>query len=153
MEVIFLQDVPNVARAGEVKKVSDGFYRNYLLPNRLASPATPEMVKKLESEEQIKLKRKARLTSELDDIAQKLEGYKLEIPVKAGSQGRLYGAVTSADIAREIESKLGITVDKRKIGLEEPIKKTGTYDVQIRLAPEITSHLKVVLNEVSNDHA
>lgn len=147
MEVIFIQDVPNVALTGEIKKVADGYYRNYLLPNHLALPATPETVRRIESREELQLKKRARHMSDMAEVAQKLEGYELKMPVRAGVQGRLYGAVTSADIARAIEERLGINLDKRKIELSEPLKQTGNYDIRVRLSSEIVPRLRVILDE------
>ncbi len=144
MKVIFLQDVPKVAKAGEVKEVADGYGRNYLLPKKLAMLAKPGVTPVwLERQK----KAQAQAKAEAAKLAAELEGKEILLKAKVGAEERLYGSITSADIAEELKNTLGISVDKRKIELEEPIRHLGSYEISIRLAPDIVPKLKVTVAE------
>jgi len=142
MKVIFLQDVPNIADIGETMEVAEGFGRNYLIPQNLALPAnSPEaarMAKQLETARQKK-------ESELVGMAGQVEGQELTITAKAGAKGRLYGSVTSADIAAGLEKVAGVTIDKKKIEIAEPIRQLGIHEVVVRLGAEATPKIKVTV--------
>jgi len=144
MKVIFLQDVPNVAQAGEVKEVADGYGRNFLIPRKLAALAHPQAVSQAETKAQ---KMEARLTAELKELASQLEGKEVSLKAKAGAKERLYGSITSADIAAELNNTTGLDVDKRKIELEEPIRQLGSYEVAIKLAGDIVPKIRVTVTE------
>jgi large subunit ribosomal protein L9 len=145
MKVIFIQDVPNVAKIGELKEVADGYSRNYLIPHKLALPATPETMRQMETQ------RKAFARSQADEIARdretagKLDGKEFIIKARAGAEGKLFGSITSADIANELEKTAGTAIDKRKIELEAPIRQTGNYDVIVRFAKDITPKVKITV--------
>lgn len=145
MKVVFTEDVPNVARAGEVREVAAGFGRNFLLPRGLATLATPAALKKVESLRQVDAQRQAQSDEEARAIAEVLEDFSLTLKARAGSRGRLYGAITSGDIAREIQAQTSCQVNKRKIELEEPIHQLGEYEVAIKLTKELAPKLKVVV--------
>lgn len=145
MKVLLLQDVKSVGRAGEVKDVSDGYFRNFLAPKSLATPATEGALKKLAAEKESQAKRDARLLAENRKLADRIRETQVVLRVRVGDQHRLFGAVTSADIATELGKKLGIELDKRNIELEEPIKHLGTYEVAVRLAHGIEPKAKVVV--------
>jgi len=143
MRVIFLEDVPNVARAGEIKEVANGYGRNFLIPKKLAllvtSPATsrPEVQRKLTTQNQTE--------DELVKLANQLEGREVTLKARVGAKDRLYGSVTSADIVAELQNIAGVAVDKRKVELAEPIRQLGSYEVAIRLAKDIVPRIKVTV--------
>ncbi len=142
MKVIFLQDVPNIAGIGETREVAEGFGRNYLIPQNLALPAnSPEaarVAKQLEATRQKK-------EQELVGMAGQVEGKELTVTAKAGAKGRLYGSVTSADIAAELEKVAGVTIDKKRIEIAEPIRQLGSHEVVVRLGAEATPKVKVTV--------
>jgi large subunit ribosomal protein L9 len=142
MEVILREHVDNLGRRGEIVKVADGYARNYLLPRKLALPATDGNKKQIERE---RAKFEARETEErkvAEAIAGRLAAIEVVIARKVGETEALYGSVTSADIAAELAAK-GFDVDRRKIQLPDAIKKIGDVDVPVRLAREVTATLKV----------
>jgi len=145
VKVIFLQDVPNVARAGEIKEVADGYGRNFLIPQKLALLASPSAVSTLEAQLKTNAKNQEQMRSELIQLANQLEGREVILNARAGAKERLYGSITSADIAAELESTAGVSVDKRKIELAEPIRHLGSYEVAIRLAQNIVPKIKVTV--------
>jgi large subunit ribosomal protein L9 len=142
MEVILRDHVENLGERGEVVKVANGYARNYLLPRKLALPATPGNRKQIERE-RVKLDAaEAEEKGVAENLAGRMEGLKVVITRRVGETEVLYGSVTSADIAEALE-KLGFETDKRKIGLREPIKKLGEYTVPIRLHRGVIVQLAV----------
>ena len=143
MRVIFLEDVPNVARAGEIKEVANGYGRNFLIPKKLAllanSPATSQL------EVQPKLTAQDQTEDELVKLANQLEGREITLKARVGAKDRLYGSVTNADIVAELQNIAGVAVDKRKVELVEPIRQLGSYEVAIRLARDIVPRIKVTV--------
>jgi large subunit ribosomal protein L9 len=138
MKVIFLEDVPNVAKAGDIKDVSDGYGRNYLLPKNLAMVSKPGAVT------QVKAQIEARAeTEKMKKLAAQLEGKDITFTVKMGAKDRMHGSITAANIATELKELVGQEVDKRKIELAEPIKQLGIYDLTIKLAKGIEPKVKV----------
>ncbi|WP_047980146.1 50S ribosomal protein L9 [Ornithinibacillus contaminans] len=142
MKVIFLKDVKGKGKKGEVKNVSDGYARNFLLKNNVAVEATPGNMKALEAQK----KKDKQLEQEEKDAAEqlktKLESLEVELKTKAGDGGRLFGSITSKQIAEELV-KHGIKIDKRKIELDQPIRALGYSNVPIKLHPEVTGTVKV----------
>ncbi len=145
MRVIFLEDVPNVARAGEIKEVADGYGRNFLLPRRLALLATPAAVSAVEVRLKKEARSQAQTEAELLEVANRLDGREIFLLARSGSKKRLYGSITTADIAAELEKTFGVAVDKRKIELAEPIRELGSYEVNIKLAKDIVPKIKVTV--------
>jgi large subunit ribosomal protein L9 len=143
MKVVFLQDVPNVAKAGEIKEVAAGYGRNFLIPRKLAALASPQAMSQVETTGRTETEENA----ELVELAAQLEGKEVSLKAKAGAKERIYGSITSADIAAELKSTTGIEVDKRKIELDEPIRQLGSYEVSIRLAKDILPKIKVNVTE------
>ena len=140
MQVIFLEDVPNVANAGEIKEVADGYGRNFLIPRKLALLASsPESVR-VEAQHEAAQKK---IGKESADMAQQLEDKEVILKARVGAKDRLYGSITSADIAAELESATGLAIDKRKIELAEPIHQLGSYEVAIRLGKDVVPKIKV----------
>ena len=147
MKVIFLEDVPKVARAGEIKEVADGYGRNFLIPRKLAMLAHSSAIGTTEVQHRIRAKEEAQLEVEMLELARQLEGKEIILKAKAGSKDRLYGSITSTDIASELENATGLVVDKRKIELAEPIRQLGSYELTIRLAKDIMPKIKVTVTE------
>jgi len=148
MKVIFVQDVPNVAKAGEIKEVANGYGRNFLIPQKLVLLAeSPASI----TQRKIKIQSQADTQAELIKLAQQLEGKEIILKARAGAKDRLYGSITSADIASELDNSAGLVIDKRKIGLAEPIRQLGNYEVAIRLAKDIIPKIKVTVTEQETD--
>jgi len=143
MRVIFLQDVPNVATAGEVKEVADGYGRNFLIPRKLALLADSQSISQLETKDKVKDQIKA----ELIELAHQLEGEEVSLKARAGAKDRIYGSITSADIASKLNDATGLVIDKRKIELDEPIRQLGSYEVGIKLAKDIIPKIRVTVTE------
>jgi large subunit ribosomal protein L9 len=147
MKVVFLQDVPKVAKAGDVKEVSDGYSRNYLLPRKLAVVATPAELKNLELQRQANARREVRTEQEAEAFAKVLQDTTVVLKMRAGSKEKLYGSVTSADIAKEIKKLTKQEVDKRKIELPEPIRELGSHQVSIKLTKDVIAIVNVVVEQ------
>ena len=147
MKVVFLEDVPNIAKAGDVKEVADGHGRNFLIPKKLAALVRTEITSRLEAQGREKTKKQEKMEAELARMADQLEGKEITLKAKAGAKERLYGRVTSADIAAALERTTGVNVDKRKIELAEPIRELGSFDVAIRLAKDVIPKIKVTVGE------
>ena len=145
MKVVFLKDVANIASAGEVKEVADGYGRNFLIPKKLAVLATPAELKKLESHHYAETQRQVRSQSEVQSLADTIEQTSLTFKLRVGAKGRLYGSITAAHIAEEFSKLTEYEVDKRKIELEEPIRKLGNYEVSIRLTKDVAPRVKVIV--------
>ncbi|MCL5951077.1 MAG: 50S ribosomal protein L9 [Chloroflexi bacterium] len=147
MEVLLLRDVPGVGNAGQVKKVADGYARNFLLPRKLAVAATSSALKQAEGIKQAVARREAKTRGEAEELANLLGQTSLTFQAKAGEGDRLFGSITAADIAEALASEKHITVDKRKIELPSPIKELGTRQVAIKLHPEVTARVVVVVGK------
>lgn len=145
MKVIFLQDIPDVAQAGELKEVASGYGRNYLLPRGLAILATPAAADRVKAQQKTIKRQREQLSSEMSELATQLEGKELTIEANVGSGERLFGSITNADIAAELEKTHQITIDKKKIDLSEPIKKPGRHEVTIKLLRDIEPRITVTV--------
>ena len=143
MEVLLVKDVPGIGKAGQTKKVADGYARNYLLARHLAVVASPTALKQAEKLRQASIKREAETTEEARKLAAILSNVHLTFKVKAGENDRLFGAITPGDIAEALERDHQITIDKRKIELEQPIKELGDHRVPLRLHPEVPAAVSV----------
>jgi large subunit ribosomal protein L9 len=142
MEVILRQTIDTLGRAGQVVKVADGYARNYLLPRKLAYPATPGNLKVMEFERQSLLRKDTKLKEEAEKLKEMLDKVVLTVNRKVGEQSVLYGSVTNADIAEELE-KQGYPTERRKIQLDDHIKKLGEYEIPVRLFKDVTAHVKL----------
>ena len=142
MKIVFLQNVEGSGRTGEIKEVADGFARNFLLPRRLAAPATPDAIKRAEARAEVEARQQAGLDAQARGLADKLTE-PIVITVRAGEKGRLYGSVTSTDIAEEVSKLAGQEVDRHEMVLEEPIKEVGLYEVPLRLTRNVVATLMV----------
>ena len=146
MKVILVADVKNVGRKGSVVEVAEGYARNFLLPRGLAREATAGNVRSLEETRRDEERKEAKLREETRQLAEKVNGLSLVIPVKVGEGGRLFGSVNTKDIATALAGR-GITIDKRKIELEAPLKALGSYQVGIHLGGDFTATVTVRLAE------
>ena len=142
MEVILREDVEKLGARGQLVKVAPGYARNFLLPKRLAVPATDANKKIVEQERQAHLRREAKLVADAGDLGKLLENVSITIAQKAGENDQLFGSVTSKDIAESLE-KQGYTIDRRKVILEEPIKTLGDFTIPLRLHREVTAEISL----------
>lgn len=147
MKVIFQQDVKGQAKKGEMKDVSDGYARNYLLPRNLVIPATADNINAVKLKEKAKASQEAKERALAQESAKKLESVLLKIPAKAGSSGRLFGAVTTKEISDALQGQFGINIEKNKIILAEPVKTFGSYEVKCKLGHEITGVINFLVTE------
>lgn len=146
MKVIFLQDVKGQGKKGEVKEVSEGYVRNFLLPKGLAKLASDGNLKTLEVQSAAEQKRKEKEKEDAKALAVRLEAMMIIVKTKAGEGGKLFGAITSKQIAEALEAQ-GFKVDKRKLELDEPIRTLGVTEVMLKLHPEVKAKLKVQATE------
>lgn len=147
MQVILKKDVKGSGKAGDVVKVSDGYARNMLIPKGLAVEATKANIRSLEKAKALQAEEEAEKCAEAQKQAELLKDKTVEIKTKAGEGGRLFGSITSKDIAEAVKSQLGIDADKKKIQLDSPIKSMGTFHVTVKLYYEIHAELTVNVTE------
>ena len=152
MEVILREHVEKLGERGEIVKVADGYARNYLLPRKLALPATEGNKKHVERERKIVESREAEQKGQAEGIAARLNAIDIVIVRRVGDTDQLYGSVTSADIADFLKAK-GFEIDRRKLILPEPIKAIGEYTVPLKLHREVTVPLKVRVAKEGSEHA
>ena len=143
MKIILKEDVNNLGFIGDIVTVADGYARNFLLPKGLAVTASQGATMTIESQVQAQQQKQARAETQLAELAKKLNGLEITIAAKAGTKEKLYGQVTAAEIAAEIERATGIALDKRKIELEGPIRRLGSYEARVKLSNELISKVKV----------
>lgn len=143
MIVILMKDVKGTGKAGDVVKVSDGYARNMLLPKGLAKEASDGNIRNLEKQKEIAAAKRAEQKAAAQETAEKLEKIILEIKTKGGESGKLFGSITSKDIADALEKQEKIKVDKKKIEMSSPIKQAGQNTVTIKLFSEVSAELKV----------
>lgn len=142
MQVILTEDVPNLGDMGDIVSVSDGYGRNYLIPNRLALPAGGKSAKQFEHQKQQIDAKKARLREEALQAVKKIAGVSVTIPRQVGDDDRLYGSVTNRDIQQALAAE-GQEIDRRKIVLSQPIRELGVYRVPVRLHSDVKTSVKV----------
>jgi large subunit ribosomal protein L9 len=145
MEVLLLRDVEQLGQAGEIKKVADGYARNFLIPRGLAVIPTPGAIKQAESRRTRDARRQAKELDEAQVLAQALDGRTVTFQARAGEADRLYGSITNANIAEALEEQVEQSVDRRKIDMEEPLKELGTHAVTVRLAPGAEAKITVII--------
>lgn len=147
MKVIFLTDVRGKGKKGEMKEVSDGYARNYLIPRKIAKEATANAINEMKLKEKAKQKQIEKDKALANEVANKLEGAVVKVVAKAGKGGKLFGSVTSKEISEELQKQHNISIDKNKIVQAEPIKNFGTYTVKCKLGFEIAGTINVVVAE------
>ena len=147
MKVIFNVDVKGQGKKGEMKEVSDGYARNYLLPRKLAMEANADNLNAYKLKEKAKAAQIAKEKAAAQETASKLSGIQVKIAAKAGSAGKLFGSVTSREISEALREQFGIEIEKQKIMQAEPIKSFGTFEVKCKLGYEITGTVSVLVIE------
>jgi large subunit ribosomal protein L9 len=146
VEVILREDVDKLGRRGDVVKVAEGYGRNFLLPRRLAMPVSDVNKAMIAKERKAHELRAAKEKAEFESVAQRVASLRFIAPRKVGEHDVLYGSVTSGDIAEFLKAK-GIEIDKRKVQLDEPIKKLGEHEVSVKLHPEVSANLRVLVTK------
>ena len=147
MKVILLQDVKGKGKKGQMIEVSDGYARNFMLPKKLAIEATTDAINTMRMNDKAAAERAAKERAEALETSRKLREMTVTVTAKGGGAGKLFGSVTSQEIADALKAASGIAIDKRKIVLSDPIKNVGTYTVQCKLGYEITAPLTVKIEE------
>ena len=147
MKVILTQDVKGKGKKGQMIEVSDGYARNFMLPRKLAVEATADAVNTMRMNDKAAAEKAAKERAEAVEISKKLRELTLVVTCKGGGAGRLFGSVTNQEIADALKAKSGITIDKRKIVMSDPIKSVGTYTVTCKLGYEISAPLTVKIEE------
>ena len=145
MKVLLLKDVYKLGRAGDVKKVADGYGRNFLLPQGLAVLATPGAIKQAEHIRARANEQRALLNKEMDTIAARIDNISITFPAKASEIGKLYGSVTTQMIAEALLKKTGVEVQRRQID-SQPLRTLGTYKIPVRLTVDLIPHIKVIVH-------
>ncbi|HEY3289786.1 MAG TPA: 50S ribosomal protein L9 [Anaerolineae bacterium] len=145
MKVLLTQDVFNLGHAGEVKTVADGYGRNYLLPRNLAVVASVSTLKRADAVRGAAVKRRAQEQSDLDAVAQVINGQTLHFMVRTGEKGKLFGSITTSAIAEKLSVILGKEFDKRKVALREPIRDIGAHVVTVRLSADVAPTVNVIV--------
>ena len=148
MKVILLQDVKGKGKKGQMLEVSDGYARNFMLPRKLAVEATPDAINTMKMNDKATQERMPREKAAALEIPRKLRDMTLTVKAKGGGAGKLFGSVTNQEIADALKANAGITLDKRKIVIADPIKNVGTYTVQCKLGYEIAAPLTVKIEEI-----
>ncbi len=146
MQVILLEDVPSLGKAGDLVKVSDGYGRNYLIPQKKAIIGTEKGLKMLEHHKRLVQQRMTKMKKDLEQVAKQIEGLSCTFKKAVGESGKLFGSVTSMEIEAYLKEN-GIDVDRKKILLEEPIKSIGTFTVPIKLHSDLVAQLKVSVDQ------
>lgn len=147
MKVIFNVDVRGQGKKGEMKEVSDGYARNYLLPRGLAAEATADNINTMKLREKAKAAQIAAEKAQAEDYAKKLSGVQVTIRAKAGKNGKLFGAVTSQEISDALKAQFGMDIEKNKIVQNDPIKTFGSYSLKVKLGHEISGTVNVLVVE------
>jgi large subunit ribosomal protein L9 len=153
VEVLLIKDVPGLGQVGDVKKVSDGYGRNYLIPRGLAKVATPGELKQAAQHKRRAAKRVTRELADARAVAERLSGITLTFKARAGEGTKLYGSITSGDIAERIAQELGRDFDRRKIHLDESLRQLGSHQVTIRLASELEPEITVIIEREDEEQA
>jgi large subunit ribosomal protein L9 len=143
MKVVLLKDVKNVGKRDDILTVSDGYARNFLFPQKLAAEATPGALKEIQRKRAAQDAREAELLAEAKNKAAALKDKVITLAVKCGEKGRLYGSVTSAEVAEALEKQHGVQVDKRKIDIGDPIRETGMRTISVWLYSGVTTPMKL----------
>ena len=145
--MILLEDVKSLGKKGQIVDVSDGYARNFILAKKLGLEATSKNLNDLKLKKAHEDKLAAQRLQEAKDFAAKLEGLQVTLKIKAGEGGKLFGSISSKEIAEAAKEQLGLEIDKKKLVLPNPIKAIGTTDVPVKLHPQVTGELKVIVQE------
>ena len=147
MKVILLQDVKSLGKKGEIVNVNDGYARNFILPKKMGVEATGKNLNDLKLQKYNEKKVAQEQLDSAKTLAEKIGQGKVELAIKVGEGGKVFGSVSSKEIAAAVKEQMGLDVDKKKIQLKETIKSLGTHNVPVKLHPEVTAELKVIVKE------
>lgn len=147
MKVILLEDVKNVGKKGALINAKDGYARNFLFPKNLAIEATPTNLKNLENAKKLQEEKEKEIFEEAKKLEEELMKITIVMKSKAGENGKLFGSITTKEIAETLETDKGISIDKRKFELDETIKSVGEYSVKVRLHPKVVAKMNVIVTE------
>lgn len=145
MRVVFLQDVAGVAQGGDVKEVKNGFARNYLIPKNFAVPATHNELQRVKQYADQAERTRLRLLQDMRELSETLNGKRIDVEMRAGASGQLYGSVTNAIIADKLSELSDREIDRRGIEIGDPIRQLGSFDVSVRLHPEVQAQIEVLV--------
>lgn len=148
MKIILKQDIKTIGKKGQMVEVSDGYARNYLIPRKLAVEATTDNLNAMKIAEKAKAAEAEREKKQAAEIVEKLKSCIVKIPARAGSGGKLFGAVTTKEISEALNEQYGIKIEKHKIVQDEPIKQYGSYELKCKLGYEITGTIYIVVTEM-----
>ncbi|MDQ7787234.1 MAG: 50S ribosomal protein L9 [Thermodesulfovibrionales bacterium] len=146
MKVILKDEVKNMGNMGQIVEVADGYARNYLVPRGLAVEANTKNIKSLEHQKRVIQEKVKKVRNQAQELSNKITTISLVIKAKAGEEGKLFGSVTTMDIAESLKNE-GMEIDKKKISLDEPIKRLGSYTVNIKVHPEVTTQVNLQVIE------
>ena len=147
MKVVLLENLPGRGKAGEIKEVSKGYAKNFLLPRGLALVATPTVIKQVESRLEREKLEESMDHEKLVELAQQIEGREIRLKARMGTEERLFGSITAANVAEELSRVTGSVIDKKKIDLEKPFRQIGSYEIAVKLAGDIKPKITVVIEE------
>lgn len=147
MQVILLEDVKTLGKKGQIVKVSDGYATNFVLPKKLGVEATPKNLNDLKVQQKRDEKAAAELLAQAQEFGKKVESMTVKVSMKGGEGGKVFGSVSSKEIATAAKQQFGFDIDKKKLQLAEPIKSFGVFEVPVKLHPQVTSKLKVSVTE------
>ena len=148
MEIILMQDVRSLGKKGEIVKVSDGYARNFIFPKKLGVQASKQNLYELEQQKAAEAKRQKELLEESKDFAKKLGEITIKVSIKAGEGGKTFGSISTKEIAAAVKGQFDMDIDKKKIQLSDPIKNAGTYTVPVKLHPQVTADMKVLVEAI-----
>jgi large subunit ribosomal protein L9 len=151
MKVVLRQDVENLGEKGSVKNVADGYARNYLIPKGMAVVATPGELKVVATNDAVKQRKIQRQEQELQGLADRINGQKIEFEARAGSNGRLFGSITNGDIAEKLSAAVGTEIDRRKVVIDEPIRTIGDHPVTVNLVGKLRPQVTVVVHGIVDE--
>ncbi len=151
MKVVLIDEVPSLGIAGDVRDVKDGYGRNFLIPKRLAVLATAQALAGADSRRKTEVERRTRLNMEMDSVGQRLAEERLFIAVRVGPGGRLYGSVTTTEIADAVNEAMGVDIDRRAVLLQQPIRELGQHKTPVRLAPDVIPEATITVYAEGTD--
>jgi large subunit ribosomal protein L9 len=147
MKVVLLENLPGKGKAGEIKEVNKGYAKNFLLPRGLALVATPAVIRQVESRLEKEKLEESIDREKLVELAQQIEGREIHLKARMGAGERLFGSITTADVAEELSRVTGSVIDKKNIDIEKPFRQIGSYEVAVKLASDIKPQITVVIEE------
>ena len=151
MKVVFLEDVEGVARGGEVKEVKMGFARNYLIPHNLAMPATRDTLQRIDRLKQQADDQRIKTMSDMKRLADELRGKRVDVPMRAGASGRLYGSVTNAIVADTLSHLVGREIDRRNVQIPDSIREVGVFQIRVHLYSDIVAPVQVLVHPIETN--